>query len=352
MDRDGVTSARVQQLLKLVWQWREPSWPERQEAVTRALAASDFLTEEAAAFALNQQMHTLTESALRRFVESLPPTSGRTVLLWQTDRAPLAGWQEALLLWLSVHRGTLVLAEPAATLVGALLEALAVDTIRLDTEPQLETRLEEADVLVAVGDEAVHREVQDTLLRVRRSPERVRLLPIRYGVAVLDGREAPDELEGLAEDALLFEGFGSRSVRLIWAPEALPPDALLEALSLFRGVFPAHTATPGRLKMPQAWLKAAGIPHAYGEGLEFLVSKGAPEVQTPGHLRWVPYRDLAEVVEWLQTHAAEVSVVVARPELLRQLPQLPGRTAPGQAHRPPFPDPVGTAVEALRELLG
>ena len=344
-------AGRMQRLLELARWWREPSWPERQEAVTRALAASDFLTEEAAAFALNQQMHALTESALRRFVESLPPASGRTVLLWQTDRAPLAGWQEALLLWLSGHRGTLVLSEPAATLVGALLEALAVDAIRLDTEPQLETRLEEADVLVVVGDEAVHQAVQEALLRVRRPPERVRLLPMRYGAAVLDGRETPDELEGLAEDALLFEGFGVRSVRLLWAPESLRPDALLEALSHFRGVFPAHPATPGRLKMPQAWLKAAGIPHAYGEGLEFLVSKGAPEVQTPGHLRWVPYRDPAQVAEWLQAHAAEVSVVVARPTLLQQLPQLPGRTVPGHAHRPPFPDPVGTAIEALRELL-
>lgn len=85
--------------------------------------------------------------------------------------------------------------------------------------------------------------------------------------------------------------------------------------------------------------------------LEFLVSRGAPEVQTPGHLRWVPYRDPVEVAEWLEAHAAEVSVVVARPPLLQRLPPLSGLTTPGQAHRPPFPDPVGTAIEALRDLL-
>ncbi len=341
----------MQRLLELARRWREPSWPERQEVVAQILATSDFLTEEAAAFALNQQMHVLTEPALRRFVERLPLPSDRRVLLWHTDRAPLAGWQEALLLWLSEHRGTLVLAEPAATLVKALLKRLAVETVQLETELHLKACLEEADALMAVGDEVVHQEVQAAMAQVRRPPERVRLLPARYGVAVLDGQETPDELEGLAVDALLFEGFGIRSVRLLWAPESLQPDRLLEALAHFRGVFPAHPATPGRLKMPWAWLKAAGIPHAYGEGLEFLLSKGAPEVQTPGHLRWVPYRSLAEVPAWLRTHASEISTVVARSELLQQLPPLPGRTAPGQAHRPPFPDPVGTAIGALYELL-
>ncbi len=341
----------VQRLLELARRWREPSLPERQEAVERALAASDFLTEEAAAFALNQQMHALTKQALRRFVDMLPPASEQTVLLWQTDRSPLAGWQEALWLWLSGQRGTLVLTEPAATLVGALLQALEVDTLVIDTEPRLETRLAQVDVLVVVGDETVHQQVQDALVQGGPVPVKSRLLPLRYGVAVLDGRETPDELEGLAEDALLFEGFGCRSVRLIWAPEHLPPDALLETLSLFRSVFPAHPATPGRLKMPRAWLKATGMPHAYGEGLEFLISKGAPELQTPGHLRWVPYRKLETVGAWLSGCANKLSVVVARPELLQQLPALPGRTEPGQAHRPAFPDTLGTTLEVLRALL-
>lgn len=342
---------RMQRLRQLARQWQAPSFPERQAAVERALATSDFLTEEAAAFALNYQMHVLTEQALHRLVTELPPASGQRVLLWQADRAPLAGWEEALLLWLSEHRGTLLLSEPAATLVGALLQALEVETLQLGTEANLAQYLNEADVLLAVGDETVHQQVQEALRQVRRPPRNVRLLPLRYGVAVLDGQETPDELEGLAEDALLFEGVSSRNVRLLWAPESLQPDALLEALSLFRGVFPAHPATPGRLKMPQAWLKATGTPHAYGEGMEFLVSKGPPEVQAPGHLRWVSYRRLDEVANWLRAHASELSVVVARAALLQQLPPLPGRVVPGQAHRPSFPDPANAAVGVLRELL-
>ncbi|MDQ7039813.1 MAG: hypothetical protein Q9M35_02640 [Rhodothermus sp.] len=348
--REGLNE-RVQRLLTLAQHWREPSFPERQEAVEQALAASDFLTEEAAAFALNQQMHALTEQALRRFVDMLPPASEQTVLLWQADRSPLAGWQEALLLWMSGHRGTLVLTEPAATLVGALLRALQVDTLVVDTEPRLKTRLAQVDVLLVVGDETIHQQVQEALVESGPAPVKSCLLPLRYGVAVLDGHETPDELEGLAEDALLFEGFGCRSVRLIWAPEHLPPDALLETLSLFRSVFPAHPATPGRLKMPRAWLKATSMPHAYGEGLEFLISKGAPEPQTPGHLRWVSYQQLETVKAWLSDCADELSVVVARPVLLEQLPALPGRTEPGRAHRPAFPDTLGTTLEVLRALL-
>src|SRR5690625_7069703 len=63
-------------------------------------------------------------------------------------------------------------------------------------------------------------------------------------------------------------------------------------MAAFRGVFPAHEKTPGSLKMHQAMLAAVEHPHAYGEGLEFLVSKGPPEVQIPGHVRWSEYDDL------------------------------------------------------------
>src|SRR5690606_27559879 len=144
----------------------------------------------------------------------------------------------------------------------------------------------------------------------------------------------------------LHEGRSPRSVALVWVPRGHAPDALLDAFAAFRGVFPAHPSTPGALKMQQAFLKAAGLPHAFGEGLEFLLSKGPPDVQRPGHVRWVDYDALDEVEGWLALHAPEVELVVARPHLAKRLgttlPVLP----PGRAHRP-----AAAEETATKELL-
>jgi len=56
--------------------------------------------------------------------------------------------------------------------------------------------------------------------------------------------------------------------------------------------------------MPRAFLESADTPRAYGPG--FLLSKGAPEWTTPGHIRWVEYQDPEEVGQWLKAHAQEI----------------------------------------------
>ena len=134
-------------------------------------------------------------------------------------------------------------------------------------------------------------------------------------MAVVDGRETEEERDGLTEDALLHDGYGCRNVALIWAPKDLSPDAYLESMAAFRAVFPPHRDTPGALKMQQALLAALHLPHAYGEGLEFLLSNGEADVQGPGHLRWVAYEDLGEVAAWLARHTETIQLVVARSEV-------------------------------------
>jgi hypothetical protein len=166
-------------------------------------------------------------------------------------------------------------------------------------------------------------------------PEARRLLRgHRYAVAVIDGKEREAEREKLAEDALLHEGYGCRNVALIWAPEGLRPDAYLESFALFRGVFPAHKDSAGALQLQKAFLEALDLPHAYGDGLAFLVSKGPPEVQRPGHVRWVEYQDLDEAGRWLREHAGEIQLITARPEVGRRLPEGLPVDALGRAQRP------------------
>ena len=86
--------------------------------------------------------------------------------------------------------------------------------------------------------------------------------------------------------------------------------------------------------MKQAFLNAIGASHAYGEGMEFLVSRGEPEVQEPGHVRWVAYRTREELVSWIKNHEEVIQLVVTGNQgadlLDLSLPILPF----GEAQRP------------------
>ena len=160
---------------------------------------------------------------------------------------------------------------------------------------------------------------------------------------VVDGSETDGEWIGLAEDLLLHDGRSPRSARLVWAPDGLSPDDLLDAMAGFRELFPARPDLDGTLQMPRAFLKAAGTAHAWAPG--FMLSKGDPEPQPPGHVRWASYASLDEVRTW--AGGAPVIAGSAISEKWGDAPVI----APGDAHRPPL---AGHRPEsdALAFLLG
>ena len=103
------------------------------------------------------------------------------------------------------------------------------------------------------------------------------------------------------------------------------------------------TGQRGGLAMQRALLEAVDASHAYGEGLEFLVSRGEPEVQSPGHLRWAEYDDIADVNAWLDKQP--VQLIVATPRVQKQLKFGGILLAPGEAQRPALdwrPDGIDT----------
>lgn len=325
----------VEAVAQTAARWQDPAYPPRAAAVAQALAAPDGFTEEATAFALNQQMSVLTADALRGWLQGRRTRHACTVGVLHAGAGPVDGLQDALATLLVGHRYLGVSA--ASSLVPRFLAEVERHLPGLPVAlGAAEALFEAADAVVATcgreGCAGLAARCEAHGLPVGRQFLRAG----RTSVAVLDGHETEEEREGLAEDALLYDGRGSQSVALVWAPAGLAADPYFDAFAAFRGVFPAHPDAPGRLKMQQAWLAASGTPHAYGEGLEFLVSRGAPEVQPPGHLRWVAYEALDEVRAWLARRRDETHLVVARGGLASRLPETSSRAALGEAQRPPL----------------
>lgn len=326
--------------------WRDPDHPARAAAVEETLAAADLFTAEALAFAVNAAMHRLTPEALRAWTaEARRPC---TVGVLPAGEEPLSGLQALLAVLLAGHR-FLGVAPPSALLVPAFAEEIhrRWKAMPASFTEEEEAVFEQADALLGSGDEEARASFGQRADAAGIPAARRWWEGEHFAVAVLDGEESEEEREGLAEDALLFAGRSGRSVRVVWAPAGLAPDRYLEAMAHFRAVFPPPPALPGTLEMQRAFLEAQGRSHAHGEGLEFLVSRGAPEVQPPGHVRWAEYDALDDVRAWLGT-AERVSFVVARAPLAEALAPAWRCVRAGTVHRLP---PGARGLEDIQAFL-
>lgn len=345
--------SRCEAIADVAADWREPDYSPREHAVAETLEAPNRWTEEALDYALNRWMQRLTLEALTDWLEPPAPDAPSPIGVLHGSAAPLDGLRDAVAVWAGGHLylGCLPDASPA------LLPAFA-DEVQERAEDVQGTFVEEGALFERASavmaqpdrdeDDAVHAHCDD-----HDVPKERRLIrPIRLVVAVLDGHESDDARGGIAEDILLYEGGGHRRLPILWAPADLSPDPYLEAMARFRGVFPAHPDTPGALQMQKAFLEARDEPRAFAEGLEFLVSRGAPEIPGPnGHIRWSEYKDLDEVDDWIRDHAEGLYAVVAREPLHDQLPAAWPLRTPGGLHIPPLDDDEGRAIaDFIRSL--
>ncbi|MEM1095571.1 MAG: hypothetical protein AAGJ10_13300 [Bacteroidota bacterium] len=291
----------IDALRAVAHRWSDPEYAVRKAAVAKMLELDAPFTEEAVTFAINQAMYRLGED-----VAHIAPDSGGRIAIQTDERIPMARFRDAVF----------------ALVAGDRIQLINPDPLEVAFWTEVNAAASSACVMFEAD--------QPTRWVKRQADPESDAIRLRYGVAVVGEREAADVWEGLAEDMLLHEGFGEANVRVLFAPESSTPDTLLDQLAQMRGVLGAHPSTPSRLKMPQAFLAASKTPHGYGEGLEFLVSRGKAEVQEPAHIRWVPYTSLDEVRTWLRTHRADVIHIVSTLPL--GLPTI----EPGTAHRQPL----------------
>lgn len=312
----------VAALSKVAHVWSDPSQPYRREAVQATLTASNSFTEEALEFAIDQQMSELTESALTNWIGGRRPKQVHQVGVINAGNVPFAGLQDLLAVLLCGHSYVGVLSSKSPYLLPVFVQTIRDQGVDLDVSfVDREAVWKQVEAVIATGSDAAIAQIS-SLATIRGLPSQKCLFRgNRYGISILDGLETDHDLDDLALDVLLHEGMGCRNLALIFAPEGLEPDRCLGHLAQVRGVFPAHPLTPGRLEIQRAYLAAIKQPHAYGDGLEFLISKGPPEVQVPGHVRWVEYEDLDEAIRLVEAILSEVQCVVSRDSLCEKLPE-------------------------------
>ena len=292
--------------------WEDPGYPARSEAVDKTLQKENRFTEEAVAFAVNQQMSLLTEEALSEWAKELKTSNPTTVGVINPGNIAMVELQDFLAVVLSGHRYLGSLSSKSPYLFSAFLSEIR----SCGGEPQA-TLVKQQDIfgrcqkLIASGTESTIQEIARRAEEGGIRPENCLFRSHRYSVSVLNGFEEEDVLVMLAEDALMHEGLGCRSTAVVFAPSHMPIDPVLEAFAAHRGMFPAHPLTTKSLKMQQAYAEAIGLPNAYSEDFQFLISKGEAAEQGPSHVRWVTYEKLDEVLEWLRANEDVLQCIYA-----------------------------------------
>lgn len=347
MTRDRLATA----LATCAARWSDPDYSVRALAAEQSVSGDNRFTEEAVAFAINQQMSLVTIDALRAWMPDTEPTVPRKVGVVCAGNVPFADLQDFLAVLLSGHTFLGKLSSKSPYLLQAFADDLAAELgMPLAAFVDLDRLLTVADALVATGSDRTVAAMAEAADRAG-IPRQNRLLRGHgFGVALLDGTETDDECSCLAEDLLLHEGMGCRNVAVVWAPTGTSPDRYLDIMSQFRSVFPPSPRTLAALKMPEAFLVATRQSHAAGPG--FLVSKGPPEPQVPGHIRWSEYASLDEVTTWLSGCAPEIQVLVASTRMEASAPFAHTPAPFGTAQRPELDwRPGGHDVMAfLRDL--
>lgn len=307
----------IQSICAAARKWEDPEYGPRAEATKKSLTAENRFTELAIVFAVNQQMSLLVESSLEEWKKQLQTQHPETVSVLNPGNIPLVELQDYLAVVLSGHRylGSTSSKNPY------LLPAFLGEIRRMGGDVGA-TLLSQSDVLkagarfIASGSDSVIESIRETVSGRGVAPEKCWFRGHRFSVAVLDGLEDEEGLIALAEDALMHEGMGCRSVSIIFAPRRLSVDGVLDAFGVHRSMFPAHEATIGSIKLQQAFLAALKSPHAYPEDFQFLISRGDPEEKGPGHIRWVPYSSIQEATDWITANKHRIQGVFSDERLL------------------------------------
>ncbi|WP_250630580.1 acyl-CoA reductase [Rhodoflexus caldus] len=166
--------------------------------------------------ALDGIAHMLAPDALRQWLAAydLPVAQPKTIGVIMAGNIPLAGFHDFLCVLLSGHRLAAKMSSQDNFLLPQLAEMLFEMAPELRERVQWTEQLKAADAIIATGSDNSSRYFQ---YYFGKYPHIIR--QNRVSAAVLDGSETPEELAGLAYDAMLYFGLGCRSIAKLFVPE-------------------------------------------------------------------------------------------------------------------------------------
>ena len=275
--------------------------------------------------AIRTQM--LDRTKLEAWLADYPTaTSPQRVAIIMAGNIPLVGFFDLMCVLCSGHEAHIKSSSKDRVLIQYM-----VDTLR-SIEPTIAIHdyiaTEHYDMVIATGGDEANRYFESHFAGTKRL-----LRGSRHSVAVLDGMESSNELEGLFEDITAYSGLGCRSVSMIFAPYDY--DIAL----------PKGEARNPKLRRNIASMRALYTMQGrtYGDYGAFLAIEGTSFATSLANIVVQRYSDIEDVRVWIEEHREEIQCVVSHLDI-------EGCVAFGQAQHPQLSD-YADGVDTMEWLL-
>lgn len=224
---------------------------------------------------------------------SVPVAAPRRILVIMAGNIPLVGFFDLLCVIAAGHRCVIKPSGKDTVLMQYIVETLH----SLDPHVAIEfyDGSSAVDAVIATGSNNARRHFQ---ARYAGIPALLR--GHRQSVAVLSGRETPEQLAGLADDLWAYSGLGCRNVSRLFLPEG------------YRLQLPMPPMNP---KYRNDYLRTRALLTMTGQpfvDLGCAVAVEQDEFPTSlSRIAYTYYRDLSEAETWLAAHDDEIQCVVS-----------------------------------------
>lgn len=290
--------------------------PTSQRVISEAVAQNGWFTPTDITTAVEAIRSTmLSKEALREWLSHYRLTATpQRVAIVMAGNIPLVGFFDLLCTLCSGHTAYV---KPSSK-DRILMEYIVAQLKEIEPSIPIYTYAptEQYDLAIATGsDEA------NDYFRSHFATTRALLRGSRHSVAVLDGTETVEELQGLMKDITLYSGSGCRSVSLIFAPRGTEIELPHTA--------PTNPKLGNNLRSRRALYTIQKRP--FDDCHAFLIVEGKEFPTSLAEVALYRYDDIAEVERWLDAQHNGIQCVVSH------LP-LPNAIPFGQAQYPTLRD--------------
>ncbi|HFA47543.1 MAG TPA: acyl-CoA reductase [Bacteroidetes bacterium] len=163
------------------------------------------------------------------------PKKRKRVGLVMAGNIPLVGFHDLICVFISGHISKIKLSEKDKYLLPYLIKLITKYDAGAAQYFEITERLKDFDAVIATGSNNSARYFETYFGKV---PNIIR--KNRNAVAVLNGKETPDDLHLLGKDVFRYFGLGCRNVSKIYIPEGYDFQLLLERLHEYKEIVMHH----------------------------------------------------------------------------------------------------------------
>lgn len=278
---------------------------------------------------------------LAPYKERIATDSDKVVGLVLAGNIPLVGFHDVLTALISGLRVQIKLSSDDQLLIPHLLSKLSELEPSFSEKIDYAERLNNVDIIIATGSNNTSRYFD---YYFRNYPHIIR--KNRNSIAILNGREKPEDITSLGHDIFDYFGLGCRNVSKIYIPKDYEIKNLFEPLEDFAEMA-QHYKYHNNYEYNKSIYLVNGEKH-YDNG--FLLLKEDRRIASPlAVLYYERYDKLADVLAVLQSRASDIQCIVTADDTIADAVTMPVFPL-GQAQCPALDD-YADGVNTLEFLV-